>query len=106
MYSDEWMKQGYSSSEKIRVSDFVFFSLWHDKAGIEIGASVDFETVNDFHYELPISEWQKFKNRVLRVNESDDVPGAFRDYFVKNDGLFDFEGDLTLRGIVYQKIFF
>lgn len=106
MYSDGWLNLGYSSSDPIQVSDFVFYRIWHDQAGDEIGATVDFETANDFHYELPASEWQRFLRDVLRVAEPDDVTDALRGYFLLNEGLFDFEGDLRMHGIVFQKIAF
>ena len=106
MHSDEWYKLGYSSGEQIQVSDCVYYRIWHDQAGATIGATVDFETTNDFHYEMPVSEWHRFLNAVLRVKESDDVTTAFREYFLKKDGLFDFESDLRIFGIGYQKIFF
>lgn len=106
MYSDEWLRLGYSSGEQIRVSDFVFYSTWHDHAGNEIGATVDFETANDFHYDIPITGWLKFRNIVLRVSHSDDVPAAFCDFLAKNKGLFDFERSLDIHRIEYQKIAF
>ncbi len=106
MYSDAWLAQGYSSIEPIQVSDFVFYRTWHDKTGAEIGAGVDFETANDFHYEMLISEWRRFLTKVLRVAEPDDVTDALRGYFLLNEGLFDFERDLKFHGIVFQKIAF
>lgn len=106
MYSDEWLKLGYSSGDQIQVSDYVFYRIWHDNAGVEIGAGVDFETENDFHYEMPISEWNRFVNKVLRTGDSEDVTTAFRNYFVKNKALFDFERDLRINGIGFQKFFF
>ena len=106
MYSDEWLKLGYSSGEQIQVSDYVFYRIWHDDAGVDIGAGVDFETDNDFPYEMPISEWQRFLKNVLRVSHSDDVTATFREYFTKNVGLFDFERDLSINGIGFQKFFF
>lgn len=106
MYSDEWLKQGYTSSEQFAVSDIAYYRIWHDQAGNEIGATVDFETANDFHYELPIAEWQRFLGEVLRIGKPDNLTTALREYFVKNKGLFDFERDLRINGIVYQKIFF
>ncbi len=106
MYSDEWLKQGYTSSEQIAVSDIAYYRIWHDHAGNEIGATVDFETANDFHYELPIAEWRRFLSEVLRIAKPDNLTTALREYFVKNKGLFDFERDLRINGIVYQKIFF
>jgi len=106
MYSDTWLAQGYSSREPIRVSDFVFYRTWHDVAGNEIGVTVDFETANDFHYEIPVGEWQSFLTEVLRLEESDDVTDALRGYFLLNEGLFDFERNLKIHGIGYQKIAF
>ena len=106
MYSDEWIELGHTSSEQIAVSDIAFYRVWTDNAGAEIGATVDFEAANDFHYELPITEWQRFKENILRVSRSEEVTDAFRAYLVRNKGLFDFERDLRIFGIGYQKIFF
>lgn len=106
MYSDEWLKLGYSSSEQIQVSDVAFYRIWHDEVGNEVGVTVDFETANDYHYELPISEWNRFIRQILKVHTPDGVTSAFRQYFLKNKGLFDFESDLSRYSIVYQKIFF
>ena len=106
MYSDGWLNLGYSSSDPIQVSDFVFYRIWHDQAGDEIGATVDFETDNDFHYEMPTSEWQRFLTKVLHLTEPYDVTDALRGYFLLNEGLFDFEGDLRMHGIEFQKIAF
>ena len=106
MISDEWIELGYTDSAPIKVSDIVFYRVWTDQAGAEIGVSVDFEIDNDFHYTMPISDWLRVVKTVLRVSDSDGVTGAFRKYFVKNPKLFDFERDLKIYGIWYQKFFF
>lgn len=106
MYSDTWLTQGYSSREPIQVSDFVFYRIWQDQAGSEIGVTVDFEAANDFHYEMPVAEWQRFLKTLLGVDQSDEVTDAFRGYFIMNKGLFDFESDLRIHGIGFQKIAF
>ena len=106
MISDEWIELGYTSSEPIEVSDIVFYRVWTDQAGAEIGVSVDFEIENDFHYTMPISDWQTFTKNVLRVNDPNGVTQAFQEYFIKNPKLFDFERDLKISGIWYQKFFF
>ncbi len=106
MYSDEWIKLGYTSCEQIEVSDIAFYRTWTDNAGAEIGATVDFETANDYHYEIPISEWRRFQEDVLGVSNSDGLTESFRDYFTRNPGPYDFESHLRMFGIGYQKIFF
>jgi len=106
MISDEWIELGYTSSEPIEVSDIVFYRIWTDQAGTKIGISVDFEIDNDFHYTMPISDWQIFTKNVLRVNNPNRVTQAFREYLIKNPKLFDFERDLKIYGIWYQKFFF
>lgn len=106
MISDEWIELGYTDSAPIKVSDIVFYRVWTDQAGAEIGVSVDFEIDNDFHYTMSISDWQTFTENVLQVNDPDKVTQAFREYLVKNQGLFDFERDLRIYGIWYQKFFF
>jgi len=106
MISDEWIKLGYTDSAPIKVSDIVFYRIWTDQKGSEIGVSVDFEIANDFHYTMPISDWQRFVKSVLRVNDSEGITQAFREYFIKNPKLFDFEHDLKIHRIWYQKFFF
>ena len=106
MISDEWISLGYTSSEPIEVSDIVFYRVWTDQKGAEIGVSVDFEIDNDFHYELPLSEWQRFVKTVLRVSDSSGVTEAIREYFIKNPKLFDFERDLRIYNIWYEQFFF
>lgn len=106
MYSDDWLRQGYTSDEQTQVSDYVSYRLWHDQAGAEIGVTVDFEIDNDFHYEMPVGEWQSFLTEVLHIDDPDDVPDALCGYFLLNEGLFDFERDLKINGILFQKIAF
>ncbi|MCC7574556.1 hypothetical protein KO361_03105 [Candidatus Woesearchaeota archaeon] len=104
MYSDDWLAQRYSSDKKIQVSELVFYRIWHDNAGTEIGATVDFELANDFHYELLISEWRRVLTNILGVSEPGEVTAKFSDYFEKHKGVFDFESSLIIHGIVFQKI--
>lgn len=55
---------------------------------------------------MPIVEWQRFVSEVLRVDEHTNLAVKFCEYFVKNKGLFDFERDLRINGILFQKIAF
>lgn len=70
MYSDNWLKQGCTSGNRIKVSDTVDYQVWSDNAGAAVGVTVDFETADDFHYELLIADWHRFLKEVLSVTDT------------------------------------
>lgn len=106
MYSDNWLKQGYSTGNKIKVSDTVDYRVWSDNSGAAVGVTVDFEIADDFHYELLIADWRSFLKEVLSVTDITASTGAFRDFLANNEGLFAFEDELKLHGIEFKKIAF
>ncbi len=81
MHSDNWLKQGYSSGNRIKVSDTVDYRIWSDNAGAVVGVTVDFETTDDFHYELLAADWRKFLTEVLCINDASAATEAFQGFF-------------------------
>jgi len=106
MYSDNWLKQGYNSGNRIKVSDTVDYQIWSDNAGAAIGVTVNFETADDFHYELLIADWNRFLYEVLCVNDSSVVTEAFQGFLKTTTNLFAFQEVLNEHGINYKKIAF
>lgn len=106
MYSDNWLKQGYKSGNRIKVSDTVDYRVWSNNAGAAVGVTVDFEIADDFHYELLIADWHKFLKEVLSVTDITASTVAFRDFLANYEGLFAFEDELKLHGIEFKKIAF
>ena len=106
MHSDNWLKQGYSSGSRIKVSDIVDYRIWSDNAGVAVGVTVDFETADDFHYELLIADWNRFLAEVLLVTDTASSTMAFSEYLASNKGLFAFEDALKVHNIEFRKIAF
>lgn len=106
MYSDNWLKQGYTSGSRIKVSDVVDYRIWSDNKGIAVGVTVNFEVADDFHYELLIPDWHRFLKEVLSVTDITASTVAFHDFLANNEGLFAFEDELKLHGIEFKKIAF
>ena len=106
MHSDKWLKQGYNSGNRVKVSDVVEYRIWSDNAGIAVGVTVDFETADDFHYELLMTDWNRFLAEVLFVTDTIAPTVAFRDYLANNEGLFAFEDALKFHGIEFKKVAF
>ena len=106
MHSDDWLKQGYSTGNKIKVSDTVDYRVWSDNSGTAVGITVDFETADDFHYELLMADWHRFLKEALSVTDTTASTVAFRDFLANNEGLFAFEDALKLHGIGFKKIAF
>jgi len=106
MYSDNWLKQGYNSGNRIKVSDTVDYRVWLDNAGAAVGVTVDFETADDFHYELLAADWHRFLTEVLSVTDLTAPTVAFRAYLADNEGLFALEDALKTYGIEFKKTAF
>lgn len=106
MYSDKWLKDGYTGDNRIKVSDIVDYRIWSDGMGVAIGVTVDYETADDFHYELLIADWHRFLSEVLCITDMSEVATAFQDFLKGNMGLFAFEDALDNHGIKYKKIAF
>ena len=76
MYSDEWLEQGY----KKNVNSVVNYVIWMDKDSAAVGVSINFETANDFHYELLITEWNKFLKEVLNDDNPINTERIFKEF--------------------------
>lgn len=106
MYSDNWLKQGYTNGNRIKVSDTVNYQVWSDNNGAAVGVTVNFETADDFHYDLLIADWNRILVEVLCSPKAIAPKDAFRDYLLNNKGLFDFEEALKTHDIKFEKIAF
>ncbi len=106
MYSDEWSKQGFIKGKKINVTNIVNYLIWLDKEGTAVGVTINFETVNDFHYELLITEWNKFLKEVLHDDNPINTERVFGEFIINNNSNFAFEEMLDAKTIKYNKIAF
>lgn len=106
MYSDEWLKQSFNSNSRIKVSDEVDYRIWSDNDGTAVGVTVDFEIDNDFHYELLMSDWNRFLAEVLHDTNPANTTKVFGEYLHKCKCVFSFEEDLNSIGIKYEKVAF
>lgn len=106
MYSDNWLKQGYNTGDRIEVTNIVDYRIWSDNNGNMIGVTIDFETADDFHYELLMANWNRFLSEALCVQESAVSTAAFHDFLAQNKGLFAFEEALKAHDIKYKKAAF
>ncbi|MGI6361837.1 MAG: hypothetical protein ACOX05_06080 [Bacillota bacterium] len=105
-YSDNWIRQGYSCGQRFQVSDIVDYRIWSNKTGAIIGVTVDFETANDFHYDLLATDWNRFLSEVLCIDDMLTVTKAFQSFFRTKTNLFAFEEALNEHGINYKKTAF
>lgn len=106
MYSDNWLKQGYTSGSRIKISDIVDYRFWSDNKGIAVGVTVDFEAAEDFHYELLTEDWNRFLFEVLCISDTSSATTAFQGFLKSNTNLFAFEEALNNRSIKYKKVAF
>lgn len=106
MYSDEWSKQGFTKGKKTNVSSIVNYVIWLDKKGAAVGVTINFETANDFHYELLIHDWNRFLEEVLQDGNSINTERLFRELINNANSYFTFEETLDAKGIKYKKIAF
>jgi hypothetical protein len=106
MYSDEWLKQGFTKGEKINVSSIVNYGIWLDNDGVPVGVTINFETADDFHYELLMQDWNKFLKEVLLDDNPINTERVFREFINSNNWPFGFEEMLDAKSIEYKKIAF
>jgi hypothetical protein len=106
MYSDEWLKQGFTRCEKINVSNIVNYVIWLDNDGNAVGITVNFEMANDFHYELLMPDWNEFLEEVLHDIDPINTERLFGEFINSNNHPFAFEEMLDAKAIRYKKIAF
>lgn len=87
-YSDGWHRGGCRFERQIPIEGPVYYRHVYGKDGTLSGVIVDFETADDFHYELTAEDWERFTGSYL---EGADEEQAFRDFFKSHAGLFAFE---------------
>lgn len=108
IFRDEQAKYEIKPGDRIKVSDIVDYRFWTDYNGNTVSVSVDFETADDFHYDLKMDDWHEFQTKVLKVANSSinttTTTEAFKEFFENNTDLFDFEEVLKSNGIIYGKI--
>lgn len=106
MYSDEWLKQGFNSSLRMKVSDEVDYRIWSNNVGTAVGVTIDFETADDFHYELLMPDWNRFLAEMLYDTNPANTTKVFGKYLYNCKWLFSFEEDLNSNSIKYKKVAF
>jgi len=106
MCSDKWLKLGYKHGERNKVSTVADYETWKDSENNIIGVTVNFEDADDYHYELPIEEWMKFLEKVLKSTDLTNTQKLFQEFLIQNNGMFDFQDTLDLHGVKYDKIVF
>jgi hypothetical protein len=110
IFREERAKFEKKPGDRIKVSDIVDYRFWTDYNGNTVSVSVDFETADDFHYDLEMEAWHKFQTKVLKVTNSSinttTTTEAFKEFFENNTDLFDFEEALKCNGIPYGKTVF
>lgn len=104
IYSDNWLKQGHTSGDRIKVSDIVDYRVWSDKNGSAVGVTVDFETSDDFHYELLTADWGRFLSEVLCTTDATTSTVSLHNFLENGKNLFAFEDALESHGIKYKKV--
>jgi hypothetical protein len=106
MYSDEWLKQGYKKGKRINISSVVNYGIWLDDKGVPVGVTINFETADDFHYELLMQDWNKFLKEILLDDNPINTERVFREFINNNNSNFVFEEVLDARAIKFKKIAF
>ena len=106
MHSDYWMRQGYHCGNRIKVTDIVNYQVWTDDNSNTVGVTVNYETADDFHYELRTADWNHFLTEVLFVSDTAVTAYVFRDYLLHHPGLFAFEEAMKSIGIAFKKVAF
>jgi len=105
MYSDDWLKNGYSHGERVWLgkNKVVNYYVWYDHMKMPVGVSVNFEYADDVHYDVTYSDWTLFLEKDLRDNSFEHTK-ALDDFFKNiNYNCFTFEEFLNECNIKYSK---
>ena len=107
MYSDDWrFNNTLHKTNRVNLTNVADYYTWVDAANNLVGVTVNFETAEDFHYELLASDWWLFQEKVLNLPIGDDFAQPFADFLAQSDSLFYFEHMLGAHNIKYKKIAF
>ena len=109
MYSDDWLRQGFVTEERKKLSGPVYYRHTYDKNGVLVGVTVDFEYADDYQYELLAKDWLAFCDQFLEKGKDEYL--AFKEFLEREDlesieGKFAFEDALTRHHIEFKKIAF
>ena len=126
MYSDEWIQKGYKFESRILIAKPVYYRHVYDKNDKLVGVIVDFECIDDFHYELFAEDWKKFCEKYLGIKDekvekegmiekwwqkkfpkpqnNDAERLAFQQFIESNESLFAFQYALSESNIRYDKV--
>lgn len=116
MFSDNWLQVGYKNGGRIEIINnvghlntnsllSVDYEIWTDSRENIIGVTVDFErNIDDFHYDLPIEEWKRFLELVLKSRDFTETQKLFRKLINENEDIFAFQQSLDFYNIKYDKI--
>ena len=105
LYSDDWLKQGYKSCERINIENGqpIDYRFWYDDNDKKIGATIDFEYAEDAHYEFL---WEEFEKLVSLWGGEENFLSSMQDFFQKEQPYYIFSDYLDKNGIVYKRIVF
>lgn len=107
MYSDKWIMSNCTKQGSINITrdGLITYVLWIDNENNYVGAGLNFEYADDFHYEFLINDWERLMNCLFGVSNYDSHDKLLRAYFKDND-FFAFENALAENNIEYEKIAF
>lgn len=106
MLSDIWIQCGYEKGEQTKLTRCVDFHFWKTKQGEVTGVTINFETADDFHYELEIGEWIKFAAQVFREENLENTVQELKAFLKGKRSLFALENALVENNIQFKKISF
>jgi len=105
MLSDNWIKEGYTKTEKIPLVSLIYLKMWVDNSGEFGGACVDFEYANDIHYELNYADWLLYLQKQFAIYDASNSLQPLSD-FLKEQDWRGFESSLKKHNINFSKICF
>lgn len=104
LYSDEWLKKGYKSGNRISIGNGepIDYRYWYDGDEI-IGATIDFEYAEDAHYEFL---WEEFRKLIVLWGGEGEFLSNMQKFFPEKQPYFIFSDFLEENGIKFERIVF
>lgn len=104
LYSDKWIKQGYTSGERISIGNGqpIDYRIWYDGSS-EIGVTIDFEYAEDAHYEFL---WEEFGKLMSIWGGEENFLTNMQKFFSNKQPYFMFSNFLDENEIEYKMIVF
>ncbi|MHC1731996.1 MAG: hypothetical protein AB9888_08225 [Bacteroidales bacterium] len=105
MYSDEWLKEGYSTGDRNIVStdNSIDYQFWYDKNGQILGVAINFEYAEDSHFEFLYDEFLKL---LALLGSGSDLTSSLGQFFLQKKYLYEFSDFLEDNGIQFNQIHF